>query len=325
MPTYNRVDLLPETIKTILSQDYEDLELLIVDDGSTDKTAEVIKEIQAQDQRLRYIQLPENRGIGFARQAGLEHISGIFIALADSDDLWLPGKLTSQIDVLEKHPEIEILFGDFWNIDCIRGTEASGFAESQTGMKHLVVRPLADDLWLVEGGIEIGILKSNFIAVPTMVIRASVFKKVGGFDTNLGTREDFEFNWRAAVLGAQFAYLNQLLIERYRNESSVTARTIETKVGDKLKALKTCRQTYEMARRPDLVIQIRAAEHHAWRKLLWMYGHNGQRARAFRAYGKNLHCGFSTRNLLVFGAALMGPQAASLALSFIKRVRATSS
>ena len=119
MPTYNRADLLPRTIASILSQDYDDLELLIVDDGSSDNTTEVIREIQEQDSRLRYLQLPENRGIGFAREAGLQHLSGKYIALADSDDLWLPGKLKAQVNVLEKHTRIGILFGDFWNIDYV--------------------------------------------------------------------------------------------------------------------------------------------------------------------------------------------------------------
>lgn len=324
MPTYNRADLLPRTIESILSQDFDDLELLIVDDGSTDNTDQVIKGIQDRDPRLRYLQFVENRGIGFARQAGLQHVGGKYIALADSDDIWLPGKLKTQVDMLEKYPEIEILFADFWDIDYVKGTETSGFAETQAGIKHLTVRHIVEDLWFIDSGVETGILISNFIAAPTTVLRADVFEKVGGFDTTLSTPVDFEFCWRAAVLGAQYAYLNRLLIERCKYESSVTARTIDTAV-QKLGALKACHQTCEMAQRPDLVIQIRAAEQRTWRKLIWVYGSQGQRAEAIRAFGKSLQCGFSARNLFVFATTLLGPQAVSLALAFVKRVRATSS
>lgn len=319
MPTYNRADLLPGTIASILSQDFDDLELLIVDDPSTDNTAEVIKEIQDQDPRLRYVQLPENRGIGFARDAGLQHVSGKYIALADSDDLWLPGKLTAQVEVLQKYPEIDILFGDFWNINHIKGTEESGFAQTQAGMKHLAVRHIADDLWLVEGGVETSILRSNFIAVPTMVLRATVFKKVGSFNASLRI-EDLEFVWRAAVLGAQYAYLNRLLIERHKYQSSVTAHIADAAI-QKLKALKVCRRTCEMAQRLELLDHIRAAEVKTWRRLIWAYGYNGQRAEAVRAFGKSLPCGFSARNLFIFAIALLGPQA----LSFVQRARTRAS
>ena len=125
MPTYNRADLLPRSIASILSQDFDDLQLLIVDDGSTDNTASVVKEIQNQDSRVRYLRLPENRGIGYARNAGLQHVTGKYIGLADSDDLWLPGKLKTQVEIMEQHPEIEVLFGDFWDIDHLKGTKVS--------------------------------------------------------------------------------------------------------------------------------------------------------------------------------------------------------
>jgi glycosyltransferase involved in cell wall biosynthesis len=312
MPTYNRADLLPKTIASILSQDLEDFELLIVDDGSTDNTAAVIREIQARDARLRYVPLPENRGIGFVRQTGLQHASGKYIALADSDDLWLPGKLKAQVEALEKYPEIDILFSDFWNIDYVRGTEASGFAETQAGMKHLAVRHLADELWLVEGGVEIGILKSNFIAAPTIVLRADVFKKVGGFETALSTPVDYEFGWRAAVLGARYAYINRPLIERYRYQSSVTARKIDTAL-QKLDALQACYRACKTARRPDLLDHIRIAERRTWRKLIRAYGNSGQRMAAIRAFGSSLQSGVSVRNLIFLIMALLGPRAISFA------------
>jgi glycosyltransferase involved in cell wall biosynthesis len=313
MPTYNRADLLHRTIDSILSQDFDDFELLIVDDGSTDNTAEVIKEIQNQDSRLRYLPLPENRGIGFARDAGLQHVSGKYIALADSDDLWLPGKLRIQVDVLEKNPEIEILFSDFWNIDHVRGTEASGLAETQAGMKHLLARQLDDDVWLIESGVETGILRANFIAAPTMVLRAAVFEKVGSFDTRLNTPADHEFGWRAAALGATYAYIDRVLIERYRYKTSVTARVLDASM-QMLEALEICRQTCYSARRSDLLNHVRAAEQRVWRILIRKYGENGQRVQVWQIYRKSLCYGFSWRTFVLFVLGLGGPQAMSFAI-----------
>ena len=319
MPTYNRADLLPRTLESILYQDFEDFELLIVDDGSTDNTTEVIKGIQVQDPRLRYERLPENRGIGFAREAGLQHVSGKYVALADSDDLWLPGKLKVQVEVLEEYPEIEILFGDYWNINYVAGTEASGFSETQAGMRHLAVRPLGDDLWLVEGGVETGMLRSNFIHPPTMVLRAGVFEKVGGFVTSQVTHPDHEFCWRAAVLGTQYAYIHRLLIERHRYASSVTAKVCDSQT-ELLGCLAICRQTCGKAQRPDLLTHIRAAEQRTRRNLIVAYCDRGERAKIWWTFRESLQHSFSPRTFAFFVLGMLGSQA----MSFAMKLRARS-
>ena len=318
MPTFNRADLLPKSIASILGQDFGDTELLIVDDGSTDNTYEVIQDIQDRDPRLRYKKLLDNQGVGNARQVGLQHVSGRYIALADSDDIWFPGKLTAQIEALDRHPEIDILFGDFWNIDYVRGTEASGFAETQAGMKHLTVSPLADDLWLVEGGIETGILKSNFIAAATMVLRADVLDKVGRYVASQVSGADHEFCWRAAVLGARYAYINRPIVERHRYHSSVTAN-IRDALIQLLASLEICRETAESAGRPDLLTHIRDSELRVWRNLIRKYSDRGERGRILWAYRESLLHGFSPRTLAFFVLGMVGAPALSLAMNLRAR------
>jgi glycosyltransferase involved in cell wall biosynthesis len=313
MPTYNRADLLPQSIESILSQDFMDLELIVVDDGSTDNTSAVMARIQQEDARVVYVPLPENRGIGFARDAGLPHCSGRYIALSDSDDLWLPGKLSEQVQVLEAYPEIEILFGDFVNIDYVGGTEGMGFAQTRPGIKHLSVRSLGQDLWIVDGGVETGILRANFIATPTMLLRKEVFDKIGSFNTTL-TPTDHEFCWRAAVLGIQFAYISHPLIERYRYASSSTASIFEI-APQLLDALRICRQTCEAERRYDLRSHIQEAEQREWRKLIWEYGRNRMRLDATKMFLRSLGNGFSLRTFVFFVTALGGPWLIDLATS----------
>jgi glycosyltransferase involved in cell wall biosynthesis len=318
MPTYNRADLLPQTIASILGQDFNDFELLIVDDGSTDNTAELIQQIQGHDPRLRYARLPQNRGIGFAREAGRRNVSARYLALADSDDLWLPGKLKTQLEILEAHPEIDILFADYWNIDHIKGTKDRGFVHTQAGLQHLTVRHVEDELWLVERGVETGILRSNFIHPPTMVLRAEVFDRIGGFDTALITKADHEFGWRAAVLGARYAYINRPLIERHRYASSATARVVDSS-RQLLGALAISRQTCQALQRPELLSHIRAAEQRGWCNIIRTYSEEGRRAQLWRAYGESLHYGFSLPILLFFILGLAGPDAIESALSLRTR------
>lgn len=312
MPTYNRADLLPRSIDSILCQDFADFELLIVDDGSTDDTAEVVEGLQTRDPRLRYLKLPENRGPAAARNEGLDNASGKYIGLADSDDLWLPCKLKAQVEVLAKHPEIEILFCDFWNIDDREGTKARAFQETRAGLNQLVVRRVDDELHLVQSGIEIGILIKNFIQLGTVLFRAEPFEQLGNFDATLCGAEDWEFCWRAAVLGAQYAYLDRIFVERHINASSITANAVRSWT-ERLKALEACHHTYRAAGRHDLFSHVRAAEHRTWRNLIWAYGRNRQRAGVTRAYWKSLRYGLSARTFFFFVPALLGPRAIMLA------------
>ena len=137
VPTYNRAELLPRAVQSVLSQDFTDLELLIVDDGSTDNTAEVVRELQAQDDRVRYLKLQENRGVGFARDIGLRYSHGEFIAWIDADDIWLPGKLEKQVEALDARPDIEILFTDFWNANHIHDSRERSFVQNKSAMQRL--------------------------------------------------------------------------------------------------------------------------------------------------------------------------------------------
>lgn len=307
MPTYNRADLLPRSVRSVLGQGFDDLELLIVDDGSTDNTEEVVGEIRERDTRVRYLKLPENRGIGFARDAGLRRVSGRYIGMADSDDIWLPGKLETQVGIMEQYPEVEILFSDFWDVDHLGGTKAKAFVKTRLGMEHLVVRLIADDLYIVDKGVETGILRKCFIQLGTVLLRRDLLDTIGGFDVSLSGPEDLEFCWRAAVLGAQYAYTRHLFVERHRSDSSVTGDKVGSWLGV-LDALKVCRRTCQSAHRLDLLSLIRTAEHRAWRNLMFEYGQNHQRSEVIRAFGRDLDSGFSARSLMVFASALLGPR-----------------
>lgn len=101
IPTYNRADLLPRALKSVIAQTYRDWECIVVDDGSTDATQEVLQEFVEQDSRIRAMH-QTNAGQGAARNAGIRVMRGDYIAFLDSDDEWLPEKLTQQVAVLTK-------------------------------------------------------------------------------------------------------------------------------------------------------------------------------------------------------------------------------
>lgn len=111
IPTYNRAHFIHEAVESALNQDIQgyDLEVLVIDDGSTDNTCEVLK---AYGDSIRYIH-QENGGAGVARNRGLQEARGEWITFLDSDDLWLPHRLSLQMAVLERIPECKVLFGNF--------------------------------------------------------------------------------------------------------------------------------------------------------------------------------------------------------------------
>ncbi|HII60985.1 glycosyltransferase family 2 protein [Pyrococcus horikoshii] len=100
LPTYNRAKVLPRAIESVLNQTYTNIELIIVDDGSRDNTKEIIREFQSQDERIVYLRNKRNLGANAARNIGIMHSTGEFIAFMDSDDMWLPWKLERQIKIM---------------------------------------------------------------------------------------------------------------------------------------------------------------------------------------------------------------------------------
>lgn len=105
LTTHNRVDLLPQGVETVLSQGFSNFELLIVDDGSTDSTREVLPQITAKDNRIRVVSHEHSRGLSAARNTGIREACGDALAFLDDDDLWYPDKLKRQVHLLNKSPD----------------------------------------------------------------------------------------------------------------------------------------------------------------------------------------------------------------------------
>lgn len=117
IPTYNRAHYLPATIESVLQQTFQDFEIIIVDDGSTDNTQEVLKPyLERSPNKIRYY-YKENRGCASARNHGLEKANGKYIAFLDSDDLFELRKLEIQVGMLDQHPEIGFVYSDAYAFD----------------------------------------------------------------------------------------------------------------------------------------------------------------------------------------------------------------
>jgi len=114
MPTYNRQHYLAEAIQSCLNQSYKNIELIIVDDGSTDHTEKLVSYYQDKDDRVKYIKLPTNMGISFARNNGVDDAEGEYIAVMDSDDVMNPDRIKLSVKAIKGH---NFVYGSYYMTD----------------------------------------------------------------------------------------------------------------------------------------------------------------------------------------------------------------
>lgn len=198
MPAYNAQRYIGEAIRSVLEQDYPRLELIVVDDGSTDQTAH---EARAFGERVRVLE-KTNGGAAAARNHGMLVAQGELIAFLDADDIWLPGKLSAQVGFLIKHPEVGMVTSNF----LVWCPELDG-SFSQPPMPTL--DPDADDIVGQHSGWIYGeLLCDCVVCTITVLIRRSVVDSVGLFNEQLRTGEDYEY-WLRVSRHTQVTKLNR--------------------------------------------------------------------------------------------------------------------
>lgn len=179
IPTYNRADVITDSIQSILDQTYTEYELLIVDDGSTDNTEDVVKTISSASiagRRIRYIKLSENKGVAAARNEGIRQAKYDYIAFQDSDDYWKPDKLEKQMSYL--NGETALLYCPY---ECRKQDGSTIFVPDSN-------IPLPEKC----GNVYKYMLLRNTIGTPCVLLRKSCLSKTGLFNENLSCLEDWD-------------------------------------------------------------------------------------------------------------------------------------
>jgi glycosyltransferase involved in cell wall biosynthesis len=203
IPTYNRGDIIERAIHSALTQTLRDIEVIIVDDASTDNTGAVISRID--DPRIRYIKHNENSGGSAARNTGIDHAKGQYIAFLDSDDSWKPTKLEKQLSVIES-----------------RSSEWVGvYCDFKQKRSNLIVE-FIDNIARRPTGLEGDnkIIDSIFLrtfahgGASTLFIEKKRIDMLGGFDESFERHQDLEFLIRLLQTG-KLAYTDEVLVYKY--------------------------------------------------------------------------------------------------------------
>ncbi|MBZ6489059.1 glycosyltransferase family 2 protein [Priestia aryabhattai] len=204
IPTFNRKDAVIRAIKSVLNQTYKNIEVLVIDDASTDGTKGVIKDIS--DGRVKYFELENNTKGTMPRNFGIEKSTGEYIAFLDSDDEWLPNKLELQLDYIKSH-EIE-------SSPVLCFTNANILIN-----KKKTIEVKNKECYFEDDIVNYIFEKNNFVQTSTFMIKADIAKKVQ-FDPKLTKHQDYDFCIRLQNKGVKFLLLEKNLTLYYSDTNS---------------------------------------------------------------------------------------------------------
>lgn len=187
LPTYNRADMILDAIRSVQAQTFQDWEIVVVDDGSTDNTEEVV--LSLHDSRIHYV-YQENKGLAGARNTGIRHAHSELITFLDSDDAFLPQKLEWQVGLMKSRPSLGLVAGDFFFAD----PHLTRLSEARSWQSHPNLT-LKD--WIL----------GCPVIVCAVIVQRAWLEKAGGFDETMRYVEDWDLWLRLAYLGCPMDWL----------------------------------------------------------------------------------------------------------------------
>jgi glycosyltransferase involved in cell wall biosynthesis len=261
MPACNAATTIAASIDSVLAQDFADLELIVVDDGSTDATADIVRAVA--DPRVRLLQ-QQNKGVSVARNRAIAAARADLIAFLDADDLWRPDKLARQVALLRARPEVGLCYTAQTIID-----------RDGKMISHYAAKPDYRGRCLPV------LLRSNGLGLSTVLTRAALLRELGGFEPSLRHCEDWDL-WIRIATKAELDYIeDELTLYRFHPGSAtadldslreaqlaVLARHADRYANGRERARAAFRAYSDYARRYLLTGQWRKGLADVWRALL---------------------------------------------------------
>jgi glycosyltransferase involved in cell wall biosynthesis len=263
IPTYNSAQYLIAAVESVLAQTFKDFEILVIDDGSTDNTSEVIKQFK---DCVRYIK-QENQGVSVARNRGIKESCGKYVAFLDADDIWMPTKLERQIEVLKENPKSNACY-----------TEYIAFSGD---MKPTELKRLRTGGYVLNDLL----LRGNVVGPPSALLgERQLFEKLGGFDSNLSLCADWDM-WIRLALMTELTFLKEPLI-KYRLHDSNMSKNVKLLEEDTLKLLE---KSFAMLNLPEEFLAKRK-EAFAYHYIVFAksYFRTGQYSNFFRCVARSV-------------------------------------
>jgi glycosyltransferase involved in cell wall biosynthesis len=225
MPTHNRANYIQQAVSSVLTQEFHDFEIVVVDDGSTDDTEQVLQRLS--DNRIKYYKTPK-RGAPFARNFGVMNAQGQYLFKLDSDDILLANALTRYVEFISKYPDVDVFYGDLLVVDEDLQALSSQEYSDWYGMRAEL---LAETV------------RQSPIPNPGACIRGTAFNRVGLYNVSFRRAHDYEW-WSRAVSVLQFKHIPESTIgwrwhddnmsatptTKQKHDSSFEARVLENMI-----------------------------------------------------------------------------------------------
>jgi glycosyltransferase involved in cell wall biosynthesis len=300
LPTYNRAKFLPNAFASIQKQTFTDWELIVVDDGSTDNTRELVAELSKTAKGpVRYI-FQANQGAYGARNIGLTHAQGDYIAFFDSDDLWLSHHLQDCVRSFQASPEVDWVYGSCRVVDYNSGhvTSPSTFYVNGKARPFLGLEARqAGDLRIITDAnvIRCMLLDGLYCGLQNSVIKRHLFEHQRFHDAFRNEAEDQLVVLRLLSEGRRFGYIDQVHVVYHEHESNSSAAGCDSNLEKHLTIYRALIRGFEELRHQ---INMKPSDLRAWRQRVsreyfWHLGYslfwrNGRRNEALGAYWQGM-------------------------------------
>jgi glycosyltransferase involved in cell wall biosynthesis len=301
IPAYNAGHYLAETLQSCLDQSHPALEIIVVDDGSSDNTRTVVEGFP----QVRYIH-QSNAGPAAARNNGLRHASGEFLQFLDADDILLPTKIARSLELFAEYPDTGLVYTNYE----FRSEDLTTRVNDATKTVKVVPQDQVLNTLINTG--------TTLFGIHCALLRTDLARTVGGFDEDIIITEDWHFWVKLAARGTIFRHIDETLVWYRTAPGSLSKQDIRLS-RMRLKAYQHLRGV-ELPPHIDLEQKI-AARHHALAMVLWRYNERPEARDQFRlAMHTHPHIRSLRRLLLLFTYLMPADTAENLVNGVIKRI-----
>lgn len=203
IPAFNAAQFLPRTLESVLAQTYPVAEIIVVDDGSTDGSADIARGFPN-----TFVLEQRNTGVSAARNRGIAHAGGAYVALLDADDIWYPEKLEKQLEVFRCFPKIGMLIAD----ELLFIGEETNVIQASVLRSTTFASLLGDSPFVPSQPVTM-LLKETFVSTSSVIAPKALFEQAGPFDTNLSICEDRDV-WLRLAIAAPIGILPEVLVKK---------------------------------------------------------------------------------------------------------------
>jgi len=229
IPAYNEEKYIADALKSVLNQDFEDVEIIVINDGSEDRTKEIIESIK--DKRIKLINLKKNKGRAGALNEGIKYVRGKYVAFLDADDIMTEDRLKKQVEFLDNNPNISMVYGDMIIIKDKKKEVIKGIKFGKNPKDILVEASKRKDLGEIWPYKLLDYKnKGRFIPGGAVMVRGVIFEKVK-FDENLRNSEDYDLWFQIIGKGFKIAKINFICFYYRKHKGQKSSNLVKMKTA----------------------------------------------------------------------------------------------